>query len=93
MTIVFNTFCLYGNVTAVVILKDGQVLVELNDVDAAERCVSALVAAGSEERIKSQVSDEFSKVQIITASRFQTALDLNAHTEPCISIITNSQLN
>ncbi|XP_025407621.1 heterogeneous nuclear ribonucleoprotein L-like [Sipha flava] len=39
---VFNMFCLYGNVTAVKILKKGQVLVELNDVEAAKRCVTHL---------------------------------------------------
>ena len=39
---VFNLFCLYGNVKAVKILKDRQVLVELNDVEAAERCVANL---------------------------------------------------
>jgi hypothetical protein len=35
-------FCLYGNVTAVKILRKGQVLVELNDVEAAKRCVAHL---------------------------------------------------
>jgi hypothetical protein len=39
---VFNIFCLYGNVTAVKILRKGQVLVELNDVEAAKRCVAYL---------------------------------------------------
>ncbi|XP_025411989.1 heterogeneous nuclear ribonucleoprotein L-like isoform X2 [Sipha flava] len=39
---VFNMFCLYGNVTAVKILSHRQVLVELNNVEAAERCVSNL---------------------------------------------------
>lgn len=39
---VFNLFCLYGNVTAVKILKDDKVLVEMMDVEAAKRCVSNL---------------------------------------------------
>ncbi|XP_025199878.1 uncharacterized protein LOC112597859 [Melanaphis sacchari] len=39
---VFNLFCLYGNVTTVKILKDDKVLVELEDVEAARRCVSNL---------------------------------------------------
>jgi hypothetical protein len=39
---VFNIFCLYGNVTTVKILRNGLVLVELNDVEAAKRCVNHL---------------------------------------------------
>ncbi|KAF0765112.1 Uncharacterized protein FWK35_00021822 [Aphis craccivora] len=39
---VFNLFCLYGNVTTVKILKDDKVLVEMEDVEAARRCVSNL---------------------------------------------------
>jgi hypothetical protein len=39
---VFNLFCIYGNVTAVKILNGNQVLVELQDVEAAKRCVSKL---------------------------------------------------
>lgn len=39
---VFNLFCLYGNVSTVKILKDDKVLVELEDVEAAKRCVSNL---------------------------------------------------
>lgn len=39
---VFNLFCLYGNVMTVKILKDFKVLVELEDAEAAKRCVSNL---------------------------------------------------
>ncbi|XP_060878930.1 uncharacterized protein LOC132951185, partial [Metopolophium dirhodum] len=39
---VFNLFCLYGNVTTVKILRDDKVLVELEDAEAARRCVSNL---------------------------------------------------
>ncbi|XP_026804426.1 uncharacterized protein LOC113547999 [Rhopalosiphum maidis] len=39
---VFNLFCLYGNVTTVKILRDDKVLVEMEDVEAARRCVSNL---------------------------------------------------
>jgi RNA recognition motif-containing protein len=51
---VFNMFCLYGNVTAVKVMKDKQVLVELNDVEAAERCVSNLhlLPLGQKTKIK-----------------------------------------
>ncbi|VVC35787.1 RNA recognition motif domain [Cinara cedri] len=36
---VFNLFCLYGNVTTVKVLRDGKVLVEMEDVESAKRCV------------------------------------------------------
>jgi heterogeneous nuclear ribonucleoprotein L len=39
---IFNLFCIYGNVMAVKILKGKQVLVELQDVEAAKRCVANL---------------------------------------------------
>lgn len=39
---VFNLFCVYGNVTAVKVLKGKQVLVELQDAEDAKRCVSML---------------------------------------------------
>lgn len=39
---VFNLFCLYGNVKTVKILRDDKVLVELEDAEAARRCVSNL---------------------------------------------------
>jgi predicted signal transduction protein with EAL and GGDEF domain len=35
-------FCPYGNVWAVKMLRNGGVLIELNDVKAAERCVAHL---------------------------------------------------
>lgn len=39
---VFNLFCLYGNISMVKILKDNKILVALEDVKAAKRCVSKL---------------------------------------------------
>jgi hypothetical protein len=52
---VFNMFCLYGNVTAVKILKNRQVLVELDDVKAAERCVSNLHLLPLDQKTKLKV--------------------------------------
>lgn len=39
---VFNLFCLYGNITSVKVLRNGKVLVEMNDVESAKRCVNNL---------------------------------------------------
>lgn len=35
----FNLFCLYGNVTTVKVIRDDKVLVEMEDVESAKRCV------------------------------------------------------
>ncbi|XP_025422136.1 uncharacterized protein LOC112691912 [Sipha flava] len=60
---VFNMFCLYGNVTAVKILKNRQVLVELDDVKAAERCVSNLHLLPLDQKTKLKV--KYSKYSYI----------------------------
>lgn len=51
---VFNLFCLYGNVATVKILRNDKMLVELENVEAAARCVSNLhlLPLGDAKKIK-----------------------------------------
>ncbi|XP_025417458.1 heterogeneous nuclear ribonucleoprotein L-like [Sipha flava] len=52
---IFNLFCIYGNVTGVKVLNGKQALVELQDVEAAKRCVSNLNLLRLDETTKLKV--------------------------------------
>ncbi|XP_025409987.1 heterogeneous nuclear ribonucleoprotein L-like [Sipha flava] len=64
---IFNLFCIYGNVMAVKILKGKQVLVELQDVEAAKRCVANLNLVRLDETTELKV--KYSKHSFINNHR------------------------